>query len=232
MKRGKTVKRRSKSLKSSKKSVLTIPELRKGLDYIQHYTSSLVKSGGKSVSEMASQFAAEWKKVFGKTLSKDTAEAYIRNMFDMKKKFKTTRKQRGGAQNTLLTGAPMDYMTRPGADIPYGVFTKHVTSGFWNPEPAIQYDCGTQKGDLPMPGMGSNKMNGGAIFTGSPIRFSLAENPTTILNDAQTVANGQLLGPGPASYDTAYSYKSTPETLNSIYASGAYSRVMSNDVRT
>jgi hypothetical protein len=219
MKRGKTVKRRSKQ------TALTIPELRKGLDYIQQYSTSLVKSGGKSISEMASKFAAEWKKVFGKTLSKNAAEAYIRNMFDMKKKYKKTRKQRGGV-------APIEYMMRPGTDIPYGVFTKHVTSGFWNPEPAIQYDCGTQKGDLPMPGMGSNKMNGGAVITGSPIRFDLQENPSSVVNDIRNVANGGLLGPGPASYDTAYSYKSTPETLNSIYASGAYSRTMSNDVIT
>lgn len=226
MKRGKTAKKRSKQ------SALTIPELRKGLDYIQQYSSSLIKSGGKSVSEMATKFSAEWKKVFGKTLSKATAEAYIRSMFDMKKKYKKTRKQRGGAQSTLLTGAPMDYMTRPGTDIPYGVFTKHVTSGFWNPEPAIQYDCGTQKGDLPMPGMGSNKMNGGAIITGSPIRVDLQENPTSVVNDIRNVANGGLLGPGPASYDTAYTYKSTPNMQNSIYSSGAYSRVMSNDVVT
>jgi hypothetical protein len=219
MKRGKTVKRRSKQ------SALTIPELRKGLDYIQQYSISLVKSGGKSVSEMATKFSVEWKKVFGKTLSKNAAEAYIRNMFDMKKKYKKTRKQRGGA-------APIDYMLGPGKDIPYGVFTKHVTSGFWNPTPAIQYSCGTQQGDLPMPGMGSNKMNGGAIFTGSPIRFDLQENPTSVLNDARHVANGGLLGPGPASYDTAYSYKSSPDILNSIYSSGAYSRAMSNDVIT
>jgi hypothetical protein len=230
MKRGKTVKRRSKSSKKSKS--MTIPDLRKGLDYIQEYSRSLIQSGSKSVSEMAKQFAAEWKKVFGKTLSKDTAEAYIRNMFDMKKKYKKTRKQRGGAQSTLLTGAPMDYMTRPGTDIPYGVFTKHVTSGFWNPEPAMQYDCGTQKGDLPMPGMGSNLMNGGAILTGSPIRPILAENPPSVLQDAQTSINGRLLGPGPASYDTAYSYKMPPGGANSIYASGAYARTLTNDVRT
>lgn len=228
MKRGKTLKKRSKSSKSSKKT-MTIPDLRKGLDYIQEYSKGLVHSGSKSVSEMASQFAAEWKKVFGKTLSKDTSEAYIRNMFNMKKSYKKTRKhrgkQRGGAQNTLLTGAPMDYMTRPGTDIPYGVFTKHVTSGFWNPEPAIQYDCGTQKGDLPMPGMGSNLMNGGALLTGSPIRPILAENPPSILQDAQTSINGRLLGPGPASYDTAYTYKSAPGLGNTIYGSGAYSKL-------
>jgi hypothetical protein len=225
MKRGKTVKKRSKSSKSSKKSSMTIPDLRKGLDYIQDYSKKLIQTGSKSVSDMASQFASEWKKVFGKTLSKDTAEAYIRSMFDMKKKYKKTRKQRGGAQSTLLTGAPMDYMTRPGTDIPYGVFTKHVTSGFWNPEPAMQYDCGTQKGDLPMPGMGSNLMNGGALLTGSPIRPFLAENPPSLLQDAQTSINGRVLGPGPASYDTAYSYKSVPSSMNTIYTSGAYSTI-------
>lgn len=38
-----------------------------------------------------------------------------------------TRKQKGGAQ---LTGAPLDYSTRPGIDGIYGVFPAYITSGF------------------------------------------------------------------------------------------------------
>lgn len=238
MARGKTLKKRSKTLK--KHSVLTIPELRKSLDYISSYAEKLVRSGAAGTKEVANSFASEWKKTFGKTLPVETAESYLKHLKSMTigiKKGKKTRKLRGGAQSTLLTGGPLDYMTRPGTDIPYGNFLKYVESGFTNPEPAINWDCGKQTGVLPYDTTGSNKMNGGGLmsalsnFTSAMTsRPFMAENPQSVGHDAQTVWKGQTLGPGPNSYDVGYKYQMGPNTRIPNIVTEVYDRNLASDV--
>ena len=235
MPRGKTRKMRRKSFKKHPVSVLTIPELRKSLDHISHYADDLVK-GGKSVKDMATAFAKEWKKTFDKKLPTDAAESYIRHILGMKRTFrpgKMTRKHRGGAQSTELTGAPLDYMTRPGTDIPYGNFLKYVNSGFWNPEPAINWDCGKQTGVLPYPETGSNKMNGGGFIDALFTRPFIATNPTSVQYDAQTAWKGQPLGPGPESWQRGYQYQLPPgSSPTPIATPGIYQRDLTQDVTT
>lgn len=225
---------RSKTHRTKKHhtKVLSIPELRKSLEHVSSYAESMAHEK-VSKSEMVEKFASEWKKVFGKPLSKDDAEAYVQHMMNMKaskpyKKTKYTRKLRGGAQSTELTGAPLAYMTRPGVELPYGNFEKYVSSGFWNPEPAIQYDCGKQTGLMPYATTGSNKMNGGS-FTFRPF---VAENPTTPLYDAMTAWKGLPLGPGPESYQRAYNYQIPPSGMSVPIASAVYERDLSRDVMT
>jgi hypothetical protein len=232
MYRGKTRKMRTKSLKKGQVSVLTIPELRKSLDHISQYADNLVK-GGKNVKEMTLSFAKEWKKTFDKKLPTDAAESYIRHIIGMKRKSKKTRKYRGGAQSTELTGSPIDYMTRPGTDIPYGNFLKYVNSGFWNPEPAISYDCGKQTGVLPYPETGSNKMNGGGFLDVLLNRPIIATNPPSVNFDAQTAWKGQPLGPGPESWQRGYQYQLPPGSMPTpISVPGVYQRDLTQDVST
>jgi hypothetical protein len=224
--KGKTHKKRHARQEAK---VMSIPELRKSLEHVTSYAESMSHSGSKT--EMAEKFASEWKKVFGKTLSKDDAEAYVQHVMNMKKSYKKTkktRKLRGGAQSTELTGAPLAYMTRPGVELPYGNFEKYVSSGFWNPEPAIQYDCGKQTGLVPYASTGSNKMNGGS-FTFRPF---VAENPTTPMYDAMTAWKGLPLGPGPESYQRAYNYQIPPSGMSVPIASAVYERDLSKDVMT
>lgn len=220
---------------------MTIGDLRKSLDHIRVYSERLIRTGGGNVTkEKAREFASEWKKTFGKTLSLKASEQYLTHLKCTKntmKKLGRTRKYRGGAQSTLLTGAPMAYETRPGTDLPYGNFLKYVDSGFFNPEPAIQADCGKQTGVLPYANTGSNKMNGGGIFSGLTNFVSalgqrpfIAQNPPTVGNDAQTSWKGQTIGPGPNSYDTAYKYMSSPGGRTTILTSDVYNRDLTKDV--
>jgi hypothetical protein len=225
--RGKTQKRKTRRCPS----VATIPELRKSLEHISSYGERLIKGGSKSVKQMASQFASEWKKTFGKTLPFSTAEQYIRSLISMKKG-KKTRKMRGGAQNTELMGAPMAHLTRPGVDIPYGNFLKYVDSGFWNPEPAINWDCGKQTSVLPYPETGSNRMNGGGVLSAASFRPFVAVNPPSFQQDMMTSWKGQPLGPGPESWQRGYQYQLPPgtTTANTLPAAAIYTRDLTKDV--
>ncbi len=231
LRRGKTQKKRTKSHQSKSKKVLTIPELRKSLDHVTSYTEALVKSGAKSTKEMAAAFADEWQKVFGVKLDGKTSESYIRHVmkqpvFGSKG---TRRKQRGGA---ALAGAPLDYLTRPGLDLPYGNFEKYVSSGFWNPEPAILQDCGKQQGDLPIAGMGSNRMSGGGLMdTVSQIFRPIATNPPSVQSDAVRAWNGQPLNPGPDVFQQAWKVQPVAPSI-SMGVVPTYSRTLANDVRS
>ena len=229
--RGKTMKKRAKTHKTVKSSqkVLTIPELRKSLDYVTQYTTSLVKSGAKSTKEMAAAFADEWHKVFGAKLDMKTAESYIRHVMS-KPVFGskgTRRKMRGGA---VLAGAPLDYLTRPGEDLPYGHFLKYIDSGFWNPEPATF----TPQGDLPPAGMGSNRMSGGGIgdmISSMLFRPVIATNPTSVPFDAATAWSGQPLGPGPEVTAQAWKVQPVGQAIM-IPGLSTYPRMLANDVTT
>lgn len=236
MARGKTRRQKSKSRKATSQKVLSIPELRKSLDYISEYAKSMVKSGGKSMDALAKDFASEWKKVFGKSLDLAAAKSYLQNMaiLSPKKGSRHTRKMKGGAQSTMLTGAPMTYMTRPGTDIPYGNFLEYVNKGFWNPEPAISGSPIRPPPVLPYAGTGSNQVGGGMMsnfVSALTMRPFGAENPPSVANDAQTAWKGQPLGPGPESYQTAYSYKSGA-AIPTVASSPVYTRALAADVMT
>jgi hypothetical protein len=231
MVRVKKTRKQSKSRKQSSKTK-TIPELRQSLDHITQYTSDLIKSGATSTKELASKFAFEWKKVFGKSMSLSTAESYIQHLMNMKKgpkKGKHTRKLRGGM-------APLDYLTRPGTDIPYGNFLSYVSKGFWNPEPSIKYDIAPV---IPYAETGSNRMNGGGVLDSITNSLSalttrpfIAQNPQSPQHDMQTLWKGQGIGPGPDSYDRAYQYQ-MPQGPGSVAVSTpVYSRILSNDIST
>lgn len=228
---------RTRTKKSPSSKVLTIPELRKSLDYVTARGEEMASRGGKSMDAMAKEFASEWKKVFGKTLDVSAAKSYLQNMTILKSKSgkRPTRKLKGGAQSTLLTGAPMDYMTRPGTDIPYGNFLSYVSKGFWNPEPAISGSPIRPPPVLPYAGTGSNRMGGGGVMGNFVSALTMrpfgAENPPSVANDAMTAWKGQQLGPGPESYQTAYSYKSAGE-VPTVAASPVYARALASDVVT
>lgn len=235
---GKTHKRS----KAKPKAALGIPQLRKSLDYIGEYTNSILRSGSTVTKEMAADFAKEWQKVFGKSMSLASAKQYLESVMKTSKGPKRTkqtrRRQRGGAQDITLTGAPLNYLTRPGVDIPYGKFLPYVESGFWNPEQAPAADCGTFKPVLPPAGMGSNSMKGGGLmsavsnaFSAGSFRPFIAQNPTTPQYDAQTAWKGQSLGPGPEAWQQAWKPMTSGST-NPFPQIQSYVRDVTADVRT
>lgn len=213
--------KRTKTRKQKK--ILTIPELRKSLDYISTYASSLVQTTKDSVKELSSKFAKEWKKVFGKTLSPKVAEAYIKSLMKVKR---GTRKLRGGA---VLTGAPLDYLTRPGVDLPYGNFQTYVQKGFVNPEPAILKDCGIQKGVEPYAGMTGDTFMKGGNWSAALMRPFVATNPTSFQHDAMMGLKGQQMPPGPESWQKAWQPHMNPHSPPALTTILAHNRDLIED---
>ena len=196
----------AKTRKSHKKQakVLSIPELRKSLEHIDNYSQKLLAT--KPVKTAASLLASEWKRLFGKALSLKEAEAYLKK----KRLSKKTRKHRGGA---MLTGAPLNHITRAGDYIPApsAVYPPLIAKGFWNPESAILQDAAPQKTD-PYSTIGSNQvMKGGASSgildtLGAPLvaasfRPFVGQNPETTGHALMTSFKGLPASPGADSYD-------------------------------
>ncbi len=167
----KTLKRskgHSASIKENKsKGILTIPELRRSFEHIEHFMNSELKSH-KPKTDIVKNLKKEWHRVFLKTLDDKTAETYVEHIVNTKNRRKTLKKHKGGM-------APLDYTTRPGiytqpAAIPpnaYGNILDYVSKGFWNPQPAQSYDPLPEQTRFPTStpvGMGDNtvgKQSGG-----------------------------------------------------------------------
>jgi len=223
---GKTQKKRT--LKHGKK-VLSIPELRSSMEYMTSFSEKLVHKKS-STKQLAKEFASEWKRVFGKTLAPKVAEDYIKHTMSVRGK-RHTRKHRGGGP---ISGAPLDYMTRPGTNVPYGNFQHYVRGGFLNPQPAILIDSGGKQGVTPQASMGSNKMMAGggildSIGTGvSAIlnRPFVAENPVTTQQGAMLGWKGLPPSPGGASYVQTWPYISDA-SKHSFPPPSIYTRTLS-----
>ena len=206
------------STRSAMPKVISIPQLRKSLAHITDYSEKLVKSGKSSTEKLAEDFSKEWSKVFGKKLDKGVAKKYIEHVSSMKgkSKSKTHKKLRGGAQDETLTGAPLAYLTRPGVDLPYGQFLPYVNKGFdvGVPTQAILQDCGKQDGVLPYPNTGSNLIKGGGLLSNmsdftaaATFRPFVAQNPTSIQQDAMMGFKGVTAGPGPEAWQQTWNYR-------------------------
>ena len=177
-------KAKSKTRKHSKK-VMTVPQLRRAFEYIDKVSKTQSVDG----------FRKEWKKTFGKEISRSAAQEYL----TMK------AKMRGGA----LSPAPLDYDLRAGADLPYGSFNKYVSNGFGfaNESPSVNDNAPVV---LPA-GMGSNKVggkrktrkhSGGGFFDSlsaalsRPINTSITSIPDTPANVLMMSAKGYPTGTG------------------------------------
>lgn len=147
------------------KGFMTIPQLRKAFDHIESFTQSLLHST-KNADERRKAFQKEWQKVFHRAVDDKSANAYLQ--FEEKKGKKgKTKKQKGGA---ALSGAPLDYSTRPGIDGIYGTFPAYVSSGlaFYNDinKEAPLAGCGTENTTPKVPiSIGSNEVQKGGKRT-------------------------------------------------------------------
>ena len=146
---------------------MTIPQLRKAFDHIERFTASLLKETKSADSnEQRKAFQKEWMKVFHRAVDDKSANAYLE--FESKKvgKKSGTRKQKQQGGSAPLSGAPLDYSTRPGIDGIYGVFPAYVSSGFAfyndiNKEAPLA-GCGTENTTPKVPlSIGSNEVQKG-----------------------------------------------------------------------
>ena len=208
-----------KQTRKSKRSIQTIPQLRRAFDHIE----GIAKQG-----VTLEKFQDEWRKVFSHEIDGEAAQSFLR--FHSKKNKTKKAKQSGGA--APLAGAPLDYTTRPGTyETPYGSFLEYISSGFnfydkINTDSFVPTQCGKENITPQLAAnMGSNKVGGGKtrrrqrggafpslaeLATALSFRPIPSTSPTSVLQDAQTAFKGQELPPSPSPADGTPPYRSYP----------------------
>jgi hypothetical protein len=202
-----------KTRKHSTSKVQTIPQLRRLFENIEAFVDARIQKRQPKES-LVREFQKEWRRLFMKSIDKKEANAFIESR-TIPKTLRHVRKQ-GGA----LTGAPLDYNTRPGVYIApqsvpvngqlptmygggYGNYVDYINSGFANPEMSISYDPvpGQQAWPVPYPNTGSNLVKGGRrIKTSRKVRRSqggsLAQDIGANLSQAFMHPFGSMQPPG------------------------------------
>jgi hypothetical protein len=216
--------------RSSRKSegIYSIPELRRSFEHVEDFLMRKTHSK-ESHNDIVKDFQKEWKKVFHKEIDKKSAEAYVDHVLlqtkSHSKTLRHTKKHKGG--QAPIAGAPLDYTTRAGlypspGQVPpnaYGDILEYVSKGFWNPEPAQQYDPvpGQTHYVTSVPkGMGDNTVNfsvkGGKrqsrkLRKSGGTRLIPASAPPSILQDAQDIFYGKQVGLSPDQTQRLPQYK-------------------------
>lgn len=182
---------------------MTIPELKHSFDTLENEVRSILKMPAQ---KQVSQFQGVWRKIFGRPVDTAAASAYLQVKSKESGASLKTRKSKGGG-GSPLSGAPIDFQTRPGVDGVHGSFPAYISNGFsfYNTinQSAISKDCGVQ--DItPRIGvdMGSNKVGGGGLadaLTTVISRPFTSDSPVpSVGKDLQDMWMGRPVGPSPA----------------------------------
>ena len=170
-----------KTTRSTKKHVLTIPQLRKAFDHMDKVVEHLRKTAKHSFSDAVVSYREEWRKTFKRDLPPADAAAYLKFRYGLKAGKTRRSKTRGGAMAAPLGGAPLDYQLRAGVAGTYGNFPSYQSQGLDRYyDSAIKADCGQPNG---FPTDGSQAQAGGGMFDG--IVRSFLANPTIPPNMVQ-----------------------------------------------
>ena len=205
--------RPTNSTRKKRAAHMTLPELKSTFDQLRKNSQEILR-GTKDTKQRIRKFQALWKELFHRPVDAMAAESYLRVM--EKGRHSQTRnakkKQKGGA----LSGAPLDFQTRPGVDGVHGSFPAYLTGGlsFYNTinQEGMFKDCGIQDITPAVPyTMGSNKaLVGGGILgdaaflaTTRPVESSV---PPSVIQDIQTVMQARNLGQSPRANQTSLKY--------------------------
>lgn len=212
----KTQKRALRTQTRKKKSVpTTLPELKSSFDHLRKGSHEILRKT-KETKQRIKQFQSLWKDIFHRPVDAMAAEAYLRVMENGVARGKTakgranTRKQKGGS----LTGAPLDFQTRPGVDGVHGSFPQYLSGGlsFYNTinQDSMLKDCGIQDITPAVPAsMGSNQFGGGMLADAAFLattRPQISSVPPSIIQDAQTAWAGKTLGASPLANQNQLKY--------------------------
>ncbi len=203
----------SDSSSGGSRSLLSIPQLRKAFESVQAVAHDLTKDG-KLNKDAVSEFTKIWHKEFGKPISAESAEEYLKHLQSMgpvslsskSGSSGSTRKRtlKGGASPIAATAAPLDYKTEPGVYGTYGNFPAYVSGGFEVGVPRISQLEGWGRVDttpLVSTTIGSNQA-GGSVSTGveqttggghTGGRKKRAPNKTRRLRPGRRRGGGQLV---------------------------------------
>ena len=188
--------------KNIKSKIMTIPQLRKAFESVEHETTRILDHpiDASSVEE----FQKIWGSIFGKQIDKKVAESYltIQTKIKNKTKGKKSRKQKGGV-------ATLDYQYRPGIDGPHGQYLPYITSGFkfYDSINQIGMDSSCGKDNITptiSEDMGSNKVGGASINELLTGRLGVASSPPNLIQDAIDISLARPLGSSPLAFETYY----------------------------
>jgi hypothetical protein len=203
MVRQKTLKKRNKSNHSRKRraTLTSIPELKQSFDTIENEANAILREVDDH-KQRVKRFQEVWKKVFGRPVESMAAEAYL-NVKDKSRNKYTRKVHKGGA--APLSGAPLDFQTRPGIDGVHGSFPPYLTSGlsFYNTinQDQLNKGVGLDAFEPAVPAdMGSNQAGGSVIGDAAFLattRPASSVSPPSVMNDLQTYLQGRPLGSSP-----------------------------------
>jgi hypothetical protein len=185
---------------------MTIPELKRAFDAVESEVGRILSSGQPSKLQVK-KFQESWRRIFGRPVEYSAAEAYllVKARKGHKSANKTRKAQKGGA--APLSGAPLDFQTRPGIDGAYGSFNQYQTTGlsFYDTinQQGMFKGCGTENISAKVPeSLGSNEVQKGggwlsdAIFSATT-RPVAPTQPPGVLQDANDYMLGRPLGQSP-----------------------------------
>jgi len=204
----KTRKQRTTSAKKTKAHILTIPQLRKAFDHMDHVVESQRKVAKHSFSNAVIAYREEWRKTFKRDLSPADAAAYLKFRYGMKAEKTRRSKTRGGG---AIAGDPLDYTLRPGVQGVYGSFPSYQTEGldrYYNS--ALTAGCGKANG-FPTDGSGASQQGGGLI--GSDLRLFAGSSPAFVGTRTEMGLMGTT--PQPSS-DSMYNPTLQPPTVSGV----------------
>lgn len=154
-----------KRLTKRRKTVTTLPELKGIFTSLRKGTLEILKSSS-STKERITKFKKLWFTLMHSPVEPVAAEAYLRVMETGSARKNTTRKAQKGGAAAGVSGAPLDFQTRPGVDGVYGSFPQYQTGGlsFYDTinKQGMFQECGKVDNTPYVPeSISSNKVQGG-----------------------------------------------------------------------
>ena len=198
--------RKTRKTKNVAGKAMTVPQLRRAFEHIDQFVAK------KSTDVEA--FRKEWKKTFGKEVSKAASEDYLKFV-------KSKKSQRGGSGSSSMSPASIGYDMRAGTDTPYGSFNKYVSDGFgFANADSVAAACGRENITPRLPVMESpvamlsvNMLPVSNKVGGRRRKTRKQKGGTTTI--AQFLSNGAEAMQRPIGMGTVLS----PNTANPLYAS-------------
>jgi hypothetical protein len=198
--------RHHRTTRKKKFNLTTLPELKGTFSLLRKSTHDILRST-KDTKQRIKKFQGVWKDLFHRPVDAVAAEAYLRVMDKGTRNLngytaKSKKGQKGGA---ALSGAPLDFQTRPGIDGVHGSFPQYLTEGlsFYNTinQEGMFKGCGLQDITPAVPyDMGSNKVGGGPMsdaVTFATTRVVDSSVPPSAMQNARNMWQGRTLGASP-----------------------------------